>query len=175
MRVSARKFRPSPSMLVAMLALIVAMSGSAYAAVTINGKNIKKGTVTSKQIKDKTITGTDIKNSTIGGVDVKGGTLTADKLAAGVIPTIPTIPGPAPIGTATSTTDFTVETLIGNVNVPGMNISYTVPAGANKIVVTFNAECNISTAADAQSVGANSDRRSRGKPRGVLELLCTGR
>lgn len=151
--VSARKLSPSPSMVVAVIALVVALSGSAYAAVTINGKNIKKGTVTSKQIKDKTITGTDIKNGTIGGVDVKKGTLSADKLAAGVIPTIPAIPGPAPIGTATSTTAYSVP-FAGTTDIPGMSVTYTVPAGANKIVAQFSADCTVSSTVDDQSVAA---------------------
>lgn len=75
-RISA-KATPSPAMIVAMIALIVALSGSAYAAVTINGKNIKKGTVTSKQIKDKTVTSTDIKNGTIKAADLSSGLSTA--------------------------------------------------------------------------------------------------
>jgi hypothetical protein len=54
------KATPSPSMVVAVIALVVALSGSAYAAVTINGKNIKKGTVTSKQIKNGTIVKSDL-------------------------------------------------------------------------------------------------------------------
>ncbi|MGK2877144.1 MAG: hypothetical protein ACSLFF_00985 [Solirubrobacterales bacterium] len=54
------KLTPSPSMVVAMIALVVALSGSAYAAVTINGKNIKKGTVASKQIKNGTIIKADL-------------------------------------------------------------------------------------------------------------------
>ncbi|MGH2959470.1 MAG: hypothetical protein ACRDKE_07675 [Solirubrobacterales bacterium] len=58
-RISA-KATPSPSMVVAIIALVVALSGSAYAAVTINGKNIKKGTVASKQIKNGTIVKADL-------------------------------------------------------------------------------------------------------------------
>lgn len=55
-----KRFTPSPSMVVALIALTVALSGTAYAAATINGKNIKKGTVTSKQIKNGTIVKADL-------------------------------------------------------------------------------------------------------------------
>lgn len=52
-----RKFRrPSFASVIAMLALFIAIGGTATAAGLINGKNIKRGTVTSKQIKNKTIT-----------------------------------------------------------------------------------------------------------------------
>lgn len=147
-RATPRKLAPSPSMVVAVIALVVALSGTAYAAATINGKNIKKGTITSKQIKDKTITGTDIKDGTIAGKDVKAGTLTADKIAAGVIPTVT----PTPIASVSSTTDFTVP--LGGGDATGMTLDYTVPAGANKIVVTFNVSCEVSTTVDGQSLAA---------------------
>ncbi len=52
--------RISPSLIVSVLALFVALSGTAIAATKINGKNIKKGTVTSKQIKNGTITKSDL-------------------------------------------------------------------------------------------------------------------
>ena len=46
-----------PATLIAMLALFVAIGGTATAAShLINGKNIKKGTVTAKQLKNKKIT-----------------------------------------------------------------------------------------------------------------------
>ena len=46
-----------PATLIAMLALFVAIGGTATAASNlINGKNIKPGTVTAKQLKNKTIT-----------------------------------------------------------------------------------------------------------------------
>ena len=42
-------------MVVACLALIVAIGGSAYAASKINGKDIRKDSITGKQIKEKTV------------------------------------------------------------------------------------------------------------------------
>ena len=46
---------PSPAMVVACLAMIAAVGGSAYAASKINGKDIKSNTVTGKQIKESTV------------------------------------------------------------------------------------------------------------------------
>ncbi|MFN8112364.1 MAG: hypothetical protein U0R51_04105 [Solirubrobacterales bacterium] len=48
-------FRPSGSMIVAIVALIAAVGGTAYAAAKINGKNLVNDTVTSKKIKDSTL------------------------------------------------------------------------------------------------------------------------
>ena len=42
-------------MIVALVALFVALGGSSYAAVKLNGKNIKKNTVTGKQVKESSL------------------------------------------------------------------------------------------------------------------------
>jgi hypothetical protein len=48
--------RPSPSMLVALVALFVALTSSATAAVIITGKNVKDGSLTGKDLKKRSIT-----------------------------------------------------------------------------------------------------------------------
>lgn len=53
---------------VATLALFVALGGSSYAAVKINGKDIKKNTVAGKALKKDTLTGREIKESKLGKV-----------------------------------------------------------------------------------------------------------
>jgi hypothetical protein len=50
----------------AMLALIVALGGTSYAATTL-----KKNSVSSKQIKNSSITSSDVKNNTLTGSDIK--------------------------------------------------------------------------------------------------------
>ncbi len=47
--------RPSPSMGVALVALFIALGGTGYAAIKINGKNIKNGTVSGKKLKNRTL------------------------------------------------------------------------------------------------------------------------
>jgi hypothetical protein len=58
--------RPSPSMVVAVIALIVALAGSAYAAQTINGGAIKKQTIGGGKLKKDTLTGFQINNDKLG-------------------------------------------------------------------------------------------------------------
>jgi Collagen triple helix repeat (20 copies) len=55
---SIMKRRPSPALVVALVALFVAFSGTATAALVMTGKNIKDGTVTAKDVKNRTL-GTD--------------------------------------------------------------------------------------------------------------------
>ena len=61
-----RKRHPSPAMVVAMIALIVALAGTAYAAQTINGGAIKKQTIGGGKLKHKTLTGFQINTNKLG-------------------------------------------------------------------------------------------------------------
>lgn len=67
---------PSPSLAVALLALVIALSGTAYAVTAL-----PKDSVTSKQIKKNAVKSAEVKN----------GSLRAEDLAAG---TVPKGPGP---------------------------------------------------------------------------------
>lgn len=58
--------RPSPAMVVALIALFVALAGTAYAAQTINGGAIQKQTIGGGKLKHKTLTGYQINTSKLG-------------------------------------------------------------------------------------------------------------
>jgi len=58
--------RPSPAMVVAVVALITALAGTAYAAQTINGGAIKKQTIGGGKLKKKTLTGFQINTNKLG-------------------------------------------------------------------------------------------------------------
>jgi hypothetical protein len=61
--------RPSPAMVVALLALVVALGGTATAAgLLITGKQIKNGSVAGIDIKNNTLRGADIDESRLGAV-----------------------------------------------------------------------------------------------------------
>src|SRR5215204_14562 len=51
---------------VAYLALFAALGGSAYAAVSVTGKNIKNGTVTGKDVKNRSLGASDLSASAVG-------------------------------------------------------------------------------------------------------------
>jgi hypothetical protein len=61
-----RKGRPSPAMVVAVIALVTALAGTAYAAQTINGGAIKKQTIGGGKLKKKTLTGFQINTNKLG-------------------------------------------------------------------------------------------------------------
>ena len=73
----ARRFRrllPSPAMVVALVALVMSLGGSAYALV-ITGKSIRNNTVTGKDIRNRSLRGNDVKRNSIGGGAVKESSL----------------------------------------------------------------------------------------------------
>ena len=47
--------RPSPALVVAVLALSVALGGTSYAAMTITGAQVKDGSITTRDIRDHTL------------------------------------------------------------------------------------------------------------------------
>jgi hypothetical protein len=53
---------------VATLALVLAIGGTSYAAITINGKNIKNRSVAGKKLKKNTVTGAEVRESKLGKV-----------------------------------------------------------------------------------------------------------
>jgi hypothetical protein len=68
--------RPSPAMIVALLALFVALGGSSYAAVKISARDIQRGAVGTRAIANDSVRSADIHNATVSGADVADNSLT---------------------------------------------------------------------------------------------------
>jgi hypothetical protein len=64
--------RPSPALVISLIALFVALGGTGYAAATgsIDGREIKNSTIKSKDVKNSSLTGTDVKNNSLTGKDI---------------------------------------------------------------------------------------------------------
>ena len=69
-----RRFLPSPAMVVAVVALVMSLGGSAYALV-ITGKSIRNGSVTNKDIHNRSLTGNDMRKDSVGGGAIDEATL----------------------------------------------------------------------------------------------------
>ena len=59
--------RPSPALVISLIALFIAMGGSAYALV-ITGGDVKNGSLTGKDLRRNTLTGTQVRESKLGKV-----------------------------------------------------------------------------------------------------------
>ena len=67
--------RISPSLVISVVALFVALGGTSYAALKITGKNVKDGSLTTKDIKDNSLTSGDVRNGTLRVRDFRSGEL----------------------------------------------------------------------------------------------------
>jgi hypothetical protein len=77
--------RPSPAMVVAVIAVVIALTGTAVGAVAL-GKN----TVGSRQLKAKSVTTGKLANNAVNGAKVANGSLTGADINVGALGTVPT-------------------------------------------------------------------------------------
>ena len=91
--------RPSPSMAVSVMALVVASTGTSYATGLIGSADIQNGSIQSKDVKDGSLKGRDIKGSSIGSNKIRNGSLKERDFKDGVLQAGPAGPqGPAGVG-----------------------------------------------------------------------------
>ncbi|MBV9311511.1 MAG: hypothetical protein JOZ73_11800 [Solirubrobacterales bacterium] len=76
--------RPSPSMVVALIALVVALGGTSYAAF-----KLPRNSVGTKQIKNRAVTNKKLANGAVTAAKVKNGTLTGNKINSSSLGTVP--------------------------------------------------------------------------------------
>lgn len=67
--------RPSPALVISLIALFVSLGGSGYAALTVSGKNIRNESITGRDVKAGSLTGRDVKANTLGNRQVKESSL----------------------------------------------------------------------------------------------------
>jgi len=88
--------RPSPAMIVALIALVCALTGSAWAALgknTVGPKQLKKNAITTAKIKKEAVTANKVKKGTLTGTQInlaKLGTVPSAQLANSIPPAEPT-------------------------------------------------------------------------------------
>lgn len=67
--------RPTAATVISCTALFVALGGTSYAAVTLDGKDLKNRSVAASKVKTRTLTGTQVKNDGLTGKQIKESTL----------------------------------------------------------------------------------------------------
>jgi hypothetical protein len=88
-----RRFQPTPAFVLAIIALVVAMSGTAVAVTAIAPNSVKSkhivnghvkvqdlspNAVRGEKVKDASLTGADVGDGSLGGADVQNGSLTGE-------------------------------------------------------------------------------------------------
>lgn len=73
--------RPSPALIISLIALFVALGSGAYAAATIGTSDIKKKAVTGSKIANDAIKSSKVKDEKLKGKDLKDETIEGEKVA----------------------------------------------------------------------------------------------
>ncbi|MBA2420339.1 MAG: hypothetical protein H0V57_04330 [Thermoleophilaceae bacterium] len=81
---STRFSRPSPALVISLVALFVALGGTSYAAVKIGARNLKSGSVGTRAVKNASLSGRDIKRAGLSGREVNEGRLGVVPQAEGI-------------------------------------------------------------------------------------------
>jgi hypothetical protein len=79
------RLRPSPAMLVAVVALFVALGGVGYAATTIGSEEIRNNGVQSVDVKNDDLLSRDIKDDTVLSRDIKDDTVLSRDITDGTV------------------------------------------------------------------------------------------
>jgi|tagenome__1003787_1003787.scaffolds.fasta_scaffold20989511_2 hypothetical protein len=114
-----RRLLPSPSMAVALLALVLAGSGVSYAAVklgrnAVKRTNIANNAVNGSKVANDSLTGDDVKESTLEGLTADGLAKVTYKTATATAPPAASIDSPG-VGTASATCDPGTKAIAGGV------------------------------------------------------------
>jgi hypothetical protein len=83
-------------MAVSVMALVVASTGTSYAAGLIGSADIRNDSITTMDVKDGTLKGRDVKDDVLGSNKIRNGSLKAKDFKPGQVPTGPQ--GPAGVG-----------------------------------------------------------------------------
>jgi hypothetical protein len=153
--------RPSPAMVVACLALLVALSGTGIAAAT----QVARNSVGTPQLKDSAVTNAKLRNNAVNSSKVAARSLLRSDFAPGQLPAGPVGPqgpagatgptGPAgPAGPAGVVGTVTVRQ--ATVNVPGSDSDDPMPNGQWN-TRTVNVNCNSNERAMSAGTGWSVD------------------
>src|SRR5712691_974691 len=76
--------RPSPALVISMIALFVSLGGVSYGVATgsIDSREIKNNSIRSKDIRNNQVNTNDIRNNSVRGKDVRNSSLTGADVAA---------------------------------------------------------------------------------------------
>jgi hypothetical protein len=133
-----------PATIISILALGVALTGTASAITMISGAQIKNGTITGNKLKNYTIPGVKIANGTITGNKVANRTIPGMKIANGTI-------------TSTQVANHTLEwTKLSNDVLAGLNYWEDSPAQLGTIAANTRGVVQATCPADAyRAVGGS--------------------
>jgi hypothetical protein len=118
-------------MVVALVALILSLGGTALAAVKIGTKSLKNSAVTTKKLKNGAVTGAKLAEGSVSAAKLAEGAVTTGKLAEGAVSTPKLTPGERSEGFFTSQAGQIALTAGTTTTIASLNL----PAGGNYVMV----------------------------------------
>jgi hypothetical protein len=134
--------RPSPALVISLIALFVSLGGVSYGVATgfIDGREIRNNTIRTQDLRNNDVRGRDIRNSTIRTRDVGFNALTGNDIKESELATVPraaTLAGQGPSAflryASTIPSGVTVRGAFGGSATPtgGQVVSFPLPAPAD--------------------------------------------
>ncbi|MFL5846273.1 MAG: collagen-like protein [Solirubrobacteraceae bacterium] len=77
------------------LALIVALGGTTYAAVTVTGRDVRDGSLTGRDVRNGSLSGADVRDNSIDGSDIRRDAINSDDIEDGSLTAADLRPGAA--------------------------------------------------------------------------------
>ena len=130
--------RPSPAMVIALIALFVSLSGVSYGVATgfIDSREIQNNEVRTRDLRNNDVRGVDIRNSTVQGRDVAPNTVTGDDVreeALGKVPSAASADSAGTAGTAQTAGSASSADSVGGVTL--REVAYAGEAGGGYVEV----------------------------------------
>ena len=122
-----RAWMPSPAMIIAIIALIVALGGTALAA------GLGKNSVGTKQLKSKAVTGPKIANNAVNGTKVANGSLSGSDINLAALGTVPNANASTEAGNANTVAGHAAACPGGTVLVRGVCFDQTASGPVEKV------------------------------------------
>jgi hypothetical protein len=145
--------RPSPALVISMVALFVSLSGVSYGVATgfIDSREIKNNEIRSRDIRNNEVRTRDLRNNEIRGIDIRNSTVQGRDIALNTVTgddvnetTLGKVPNAGAADTATSATNATTA---GSVSTLKIIPATTVAQGAQPVTLathgplTLSGEC----------------------------------
>jgi hypothetical protein len=162
------RLRPSPAMVVALIALFVAMGGVSYGLATgsVNSREIKNNTVRSKDIRNNNVTTRDLRNNSARGRDVRNNSLTGRDINESTLEGLIAPPAPGqPAAPAQVPSGATVTGSFGDIASPPGTAGASTPFQRQVIGFALQAPANLTDAQVNAAPGAAG---------GDDDATCTG-
>jgi hypothetical protein len=70
--------RPSPALVIALIALFVSLGGVGYAAISVGTREIRNNAIRTQDVRNNELRGTDVRNSSLSGRDIAFNSITGD-------------------------------------------------------------------------------------------------